>query len=120
MKQRAPRVTCSFRNLISSRTVLLDSPTRVFLYGSVLVNESRMGSRWGFGKIPPLRSDQMIIQIMNNDALKKNGRSCPRIKYAERTSVSVHGSFPWIRDNINYPEVPYVMDRFERTLDQKW
>ena len=43
----------------------------------------------------PLRSDQMIIQITNNDALSKDGRLCPRVKFAGTLSISVFTTDMW-------------------------
>ncbi len=53
--------------------------------------------RWGVSKIFSLRAAQN--NNLNHEQrlrLKKDGRPCPRIKYAGRTSVTVYESFPWI------------------------
>ena len=84
----------------------------------------------GFEKTSPLRSDQVIFQITNNNALNKYGRPCPRVKYAGTLSVSVYKSLPRIfgRNKLNKTEsTAYIilrshkqmLHRFERTSYQK-
>ena len=83
----------------------------------------------GFGKTSPLRSDQAIVQIMNNDALDKDGRPCTRVKYAWTLSVSVYKTLPQIcgRNKLKKTEsTAYIslkshkdiLHRFERTSYQ--
>ena len=53
--------------------------------------------RWGVSKNFSLRAAQSNnLSHEQRLRLKKDGRPCPRIKYARRTNASVYESFSWI------------------------